>query len=422
MRVAFIVNQFPLLSETFILNQITGLINRGCDVDVYAHRIGNEPRVHPDVHAYNLLRSTYCVTWAGPNSLIPKLLLSARYFYDSFKRNPRVALKSTNALKFGRAAASPAWLYQTQLFLNNGPYDIVHCQFGPNGNLGLHLREAGAFSGKLVAQFRGYDISSYVHLRGRAVYDRLFRKADLILCVSESIRAKLLELGCQEQKIRVHHSGVDTRQFALAKRQPARDGKVKLLTIARLVEKKGVRYGIQAVADAAKTHPGIEYRIVGDGLLRGELQQLIEELGAGSRIQLLGWKRQDEVVRLFEESDILLAPSVTGGNGDEEGIPNVLMEALARRLPVLSTYHGGIPELIQDGKSGFLVPERDVTALAEKLRVLIDNQDLWPAMGEAGRNFVEEHFDIDKLNDRLLKIYKSLQNQAAVPRECIEPA
>ncbi len=109
-------------------------------------------------------------------------------------------------------------------------------------------------------------------LRGRAVYDRLFRKADLILCVSESIRAKLLELGCQEQKIRVHHSGVDTRQFALPKRQPAGDGKVKLLTIARLVEKKGVRYGIQAVADAAKTHPCIEYRIVGDGLLRGELQ------------------------------------------------------------------------------------------------------------------------------------------------------
>ena len=87
---------------------------------------------------------------------------------------------------------------------------------------------------------------------------------------------------------------------------------MKLLTIARLVEKKGVRYGIQAVADAAKTHPCVEYRIVGDGLLRGELQNLIEELGAGSRIQLLGWKRQDEIVRLFEESDILLAPSVTG--------------------------------------------------------------------------------------------------------------
>jgi colanic acid/amylovoran/stewartan biosynthesis glycosyltransferase WcaL/AmsK/CpsK len=420
-RVAFIVNQFPLLSETFILNQITGLIDRGCKVDIYAHKIGSELRVHPDVPGYNLLPSTYCLACVGPDSLIRKLSISARHFSASFKRNSRVALKSINAFRLGKVAASPTWLYRSQLFLNNGPYDIVHCQFGPNGNLGVQLREAGALSGSLVAQFRGYDISSYVQLRGRAIYDQLFRKADLILCVSESIRAKLLELGCPEQKICVHHSGVDTRQFALPKRQAARDSKVKVLTIARLVEKKGVRYGIQAVADAAKTHPCLEYRIVGDGQLRGELQQLIEQLGAGLRIQLLGWKRQDEVVRLFEESDILLAPSVTGGNGDEEGIPNVLMEALARGLPVLSTYHGGIPELIQDGKSGFLVPERDVKALAEKLEVLIDNRDLWPVMGEAGRRFVEEHFNIDKLNDRLLKIYKSLQNQAAVPWECIEP-
>jgi colanic acid/amylovoran biosynthesis glycosyltransferase len=413
MRVAFIVNQFPRLSETFILNQITGLINRACEVDVYAHRIGSEPIVHPDVHKYSLLRSTYCLTWAGPNSLTRKLLISARYFSASFRRNSRAALKSINAFKFGRAAASPAWLYQTRLFLNNGPYDIVHCQFGPNGNLGLRLKEAGVLSGRLVAQFRGYDISRYVQSNGRAVYDRLFRQADLILCVSESIRAKLLELGCQEQKIRVHHSGVDTRQFALPRRrQPAGDGKVKLLTIARLVEKKGVRYGIQAVAEAAKTHPCVEYRIVGDGLLRGELQNLIEELGAGSRIHLLGWKRQDEIVRLFEDSDILLAPSVTGRNGDEEGIPNVLMEALARGLPVLSTHHGGIPELIQDGKSGLLVPERDVKALAEKLRVLVDNRERWPAMGEAGRKFVEEHFDIDKLNDLLIATYRNLQNQA----------
>ena len=195
MRVAFIVNQFPLLSETFILNQITGLIDRGCDLDVFAHRVGEESTVHPDVHKYNLLRSTYCLTWAGPKSLIPKLLVGARYFFSSFRSNSKAALKSINALKFGKAAVSPSWLYQTQLFLNNGPYDIVHCQFGPNGNLGLRLRESGALSGRLVVQFRGYDISSYVQVRGRTVYDQLFRKADLILCVSESIRAKLLELG-----------------------------------------------------------------------------------------------------------------------------------------------------------------------------------------------------------------------------------
>jgi colanic acid/amylovoran biosynthesis glycosyltransferase len=421
-RVAFIVNQFPLLSETFILNQITGLIDRGCEVDIYAHRIGSEPAVHPDVCKYNLLGRTYCLNLAKQNSVVGKLVAGARYFSAEFGRNPRVALKSMNAFKFGRAVTSLTQLYQTHLFLSREPYDVVHCQFGPNGNLGLQLREAGAIGGKLVAHFRGYDISAYVRRRGRGVYQNLFRNADLILCVSESIKTKLHELGCDKRKILVHHSGIDTKQFGFLSPRPKSGDLVRLLTIARLVEKKGVRYGIEAVAEVLRTHPNIEYRIVGDGPLRSELLGLIERLDCGSRIQLLGWKRQDEIVGMFENSDILLAPSVAGGNGDEEGIPNVLMEALARGLPVLSTYHGGIPELVQDGKSGFLVPERDVKALAEKLRVLIDNRDLWPAMGEAGRRFVEEHFNIDKLNDRLLRIYESLQNQAAVPWECIEPA
>ena len=104
----------------------------------------------------------------------------------------------------------------------------------------------------------------------------------------------------------------------------------------------------------------------------------------------------------------MIAPSVTSAEGNQEGIPMVLMEALATGLPVIASSHSAIPELVQDGKSGFLVPERDVDSLAEKIKYLIEHPETWPEMGSTGRKFVEKNYDIEKLNDRLEKIYIKL--------------
>lgn len=111
---------------------------------------------------------------------------------------------------------------------------------------------------------------------------------------------------------------------------------------------------------------------------------------------------------MIKDSDLFLAPSVTSQDGDTEGIPVAIMEAMARGLPVLSTRHAGIPELVEDGKSGFLVPERDPDALAKKLAYLVQHQDLLPKMGRAGRNFIERHHDIEKLNDQMVQMFHQL--------------
>jgi colanic acid/amylovoran biosynthesis glycosyltransferase len=169
-----------------------------------------------------------------------------------------------------------------------------------------------------------------------------------------------------------------------------------------------VQYGIQAVAKVLKKYPNIEYKIVGDGRLKKTLHGLIADLKVCDNVKLLGWQRQEEVVELLREADILLAPSVTSQSGDSEGIPGAIVEALACGLPVLSTRHSGIPEVIQDGESGLLVPERDTDALTAKLEYLIEHSELWPEMGRKGRAYVEEHYDIDKLNDRLVEIYQRL--------------
>jgi colanic acid/amylovoran biosynthesis glycosyltransferase len=197
-------------------------------------------------------------------------------------------------------------------------------------------------------------------------------------------------------------------RFSFSTRKPKTDGKVQLLTVGRLVEKKGLEYAVQAVARALKKYPNLSYKIVGDGPLRDSLASSIKELGLERHINLVGWKKQEEVAVLLQEADLFLSPSVTSQDGDQEGIPATLIEAMARGLPVLSTYHSGIPELVEDGKSGFLVPERDVEALTTKLTYLLDHPECWPEMGYAGRKYVEAHYDLNKLNDRLVQLYQQL--------------
>jgi len=410
MKIAFFVNRFPVLSQTFILNQITGLLDRGHAVDIYAYRPGNEPSIHADVERYDLLKRTCYMTRyiSMPTNKTYRLIKGIGRIAVGLPKKPRVVLNSLNVLKFGKRVASLRVLYQIAPFLDRGRYDIIHCHFGPLGNLAIMLKAVGALQGKLVTTFRGYDISSYLTANGQHIYDELFKSGDLFLCVSAQIKNTLRKLGCDEQKINVHRSGVHLSKFHFQLRKPKTNEKIRLLTVGRLVEKKGIQYGVQAVAKFLKNYPNIEYRIVGDGPLKDTLQELIEELKVCGNIKLLGWQKREQIIELLQEADIFLAPSVTSQNGDREGIPGTIIEALACGLPVLSTWHSGIPEVVQDGESGFLVPERDTDILAEKLQYLIENTDLWAEMGRKGRRYVEEHYDIDKLNDRLVEIYQQL--------------
>ena len=201
-------------------------------------------------------------------------------------------------------------------------------------------------------------------------------------------------------------------KFNFNTRQPIIERKVQLLTIARLVEKKGVQYSIKAVANILKKFPNIEieYKIIGDGPLRKDLENLISELGIADHVKLLGWKPQEEIIKVLAEADVFMAPSVTSLDGDQEGIPVVLMEALAQGLPVISTYHSGIPELVQDKKTGFLAKERDVDSIVEKLEYLLLNKASWPQIRKAGRTHVIENYEIQKLNDQLVALYHKLIN------------
>jgi colanic acid/amylovoran biosynthesis glycosyltransferase len=289
-------------------------------------------------------------------------------------------------------------------------YDIIHCQFGTQGFKGISFRSINAPGAKLITTFRGHDISRYVQEKGERVYSQLFNTGDFFLPNCEYFKRRLLELGCDEKRLVVHGSGIDCSKFAFTVRCPHPDDRVSIATTGRLVEKKGIEYGIRAVAKLAKVYPNIEYNIIGDGLLKKDLQQLIQKLNVCARVKLLGQKHQQELIDVLNNSHIFIAPNVAAKDGDRDGPVNVLKEAMAMGLPVVSTNHGAIPELVEDGISGFLVPERDADALAEKLGYLIEHPEIWLPMGRAGRDRVEKLYEMHKLNDELVEIYQQLLN------------
>ncbi|OQX53652.1 MAG: colanic acid biosynthesis glycosyltransferase WcaL, partial [Candidatus Cloacimonas sp. 4484_209] len=253
-------------------------------------------------------------------------------------------------------------------------YDIIHCHFGPIGLFGAFLKEIGIKS-RLVTTFHGYDMSSFIVSNGNNVYKNLFLNGDLFLPISDYWKRKLVRLGCDEKKIVVHRMGINLEKFEFSERGKQTGEPIKILTIGRLVEKKGHRYAIEAVSKIVKKHKNIEYIIAGDGPLRQGLESLVRKLEIEKYVKFLGVVNQDELLKLYQYVHIFILPSMTARNGDQEGIPVVLMEAQATGLPVISTFHSGIPEGVLDGKSGFLVPEKDVDALADRLEYLIEHPE-----------------------------------------------
>ena len=410
MKIAFIVWRFPVLSEAFILNQITGLIDRGHDVRIYP--VNGLPKnytgkVHPVVEEYKLMERTYFPPIV-PEKIFSRLIKGIRLLLENLTKGSLKILQFFIPGKYGKEVATLKSFYRTIPLLQDGAYDIIHCQFGTLAPIALAYRNANIIQGNLITTFRGIDISKYVQENGADVYRQLFREGEFFLANCEFFRDRAIKLGCDSTRIVVHGSGLDCSKFAFKPRYFPSDGKVKIATTGRLVKKKGIEYGIRAVAKLAKTYPHLEYNIIGDGELKVKFEQIIAELNISHIVKLLGWKQQKEIVEILDTCHIFMAPSVTASDGNQDAPVNTLKEAMAMGLPVIATRHGGIPELVQNGISGFLVPERDADAIATKLEFLIEHSELWETMGSAGRKQVEAKYDMNKLNDELVEIYERM--------------
>jgi colanic acid/amylovoran biosynthesis glycosyltransferase len=413
LRIAFFVHEFPALSETFVLNQITGLLDLGHDITIFAVRPRDEAVVHDDVERYGLReRTRYLNMPANVLRRIATGLVSAlRHGWE----RPGITLKSFNIRRYRRDATSLRLLFWASCLRNEKPFDIIHCHFGPIGQLAAKLRDVGTIAGRLVTVFHGVDVSAFV--RDQPNYYRfLFATGDLFQPISQAWSRKLVTLGCDPARIGVHHMGIETARYPFRARRHEPGPPLRVLTVGRMIEKKGIADGVAAVAELSRQGIAVSYAIVGDGPLRSELEELTEKLGISSYVEFLGWQEQADVARLMAENDVLLAPSMTGADGDQEGIPVTIMEAMAAGMLIVSTRHSGIPELVEDGRSGLLVPEHDVPALTAALQQLISSGGSWAAMSAAARDAVQEKFEIATLNKKLVRQYEALLENGQPPR------
>jgi len=411
MKIAFIVDVFPnLSSDTFILNQITGLLDRGCEVDIYAKTALNPSRLQPDVIKFNLLDRTCYYDVAMPGNMLRRVVKALSLIIRNFHKNPGAILKSLNVFRFGKEAFSLKLLYSIIPFLNKGPYEIIQCHFGPNGDLGVVLKVLGVFNAKVITMFHGYDIRLGLE-EGAQIYERLFREGDLFMSICDYNYRKLIGFGLDKEKIVYHPVGIDLDKFPFKWQAGGHtvEGPVKVLTVARLVKVKALDNGIRAIHKVLREHPdlNLEYNIIGDGYLAEELDRLIHDLDLDKVVHLLGPKNQDEVMEAMGKSHIFMLPSMA------EALPVALMEAQAVGLPAIATAVGSVNEVIVEGESGYCVPAMDVDAMAERISFLINLPQRWHVMGRTGRRHISEKFNIDKLNDRLVTLYGNLVNECS---------
>ena len=320
----------------------------------------------------------------------------------------RTLLRTLDPSRFWRRAWTLDQLRRTARLLPARPYDICYCAFGMDAPHALRLRRLGVLGGALVVAFRGADTTKYVARRGPRVYARTFREARLLLPVCEFLGRRLVALGAPPDRVVVHRTGIDLRRWPFRERPPRKDGRLRVVTVGRLVEKKGIEYVLRALPALVEQGVDVEYHVLGDGPGRERLAALARDLGLEARVRFRGRGGQEVIRGELDAADVLVAASVTAADGDEEGIPNVLKEAMASGLPVVGSRHAGIPELVEDQVSGLLVPERDAAALAGALHLLAREPERWAAMGRAGRARVEREYDIHRLNDRLAGLLENL--------------
>jgi colanic acid/amylovoran biosynthesis glycosyltransferase len=264
-----------------------------------------------------------------------------------------------------------------------------------------------------VVSCYGWDVSLFprrAHGLGLRYLRPVFDRMDVVLAMSEDMRQDLLALGCPEEKIRVHYYGSDTRRFRSPGRRYDRDGQLEVLCCGRLIEAKGQHLVLEALHRLEQRgRRDFRVTLVGEGPLRPVLEAMTARFGWQSRVHFAGHVpyASDELVRRFREADVFAHPSFTLA-GRKEGIPGTIVEAMASGLPVLSTWHAGIPAVVEHEQTGLLVAEDDVPALADALERLLTDASLRRRLGEAGARRASEELDLRAKTVELERIYDEL--------------
>lgn len=270
---------------------------------------------------------------------------------------------------------------------------LLHVYFG---HIGVHLLPLlENCPVPFVVSFHGADAQvDHEQPKHAAATRRVLELARLVLVRSESIAARLRELGCMAEKIRIHRTGIPLDAIPFRQRTAPADGAWRCVQACRMIEKKGITTTLRAFEDFVKVYPAATLTLAGDGPMLASVAQMIAKCGLTDRVKTPGFLTQPELAALMNEAHLFLHPSELGADGNQEGVPNSILEAMAAGVPPLATFHGGIPEAVEHGISGLLVAERDDAALAREMIALANSPERYAAMSAAAAARVAAQFDI----------------------------
>ncbi|MFD2542029.1 glycosyltransferase [Lacinutrix gracilariae] len=397
MHILFWVDKFPLLSETFIRDQIISVVAHNHKVTIHTknRKINtSELNALTGFEKYNLQDKVVPIDVLFPRKKWKRILRFSQIILQNiFSKNLKYYVKTLDVKSFNAEAKSLQLFFKTHFLLKN-KVEIIHAHFGPNGQDATVFKKIG-LPIKLFTTFHGYDIR-LAEKKGGEIYTDLFAFADGIFSISNYNTTSLLHFGAPKNKILPLSNGVDVSFF---KRETPliKTDKIKILTVARLVAEKDLSVAIHAVSKAIEKYPNIEYHIIGEGEARNTLQNKIDALGLSSQIKLLGAKNSTQVRDAMVSSHLFLLSSKA------EALPTVLLEAQAAGLVVLATNVGSVKDMV---KSGVVVQSENTAAFTTGLLSLLDKQSDWLASSALGSTYITENYSITKQANTLLEYYK----------------
>jgi len=333
-----------------------------------------------------------------------------RYPFDDVELIPRkghIANYQRFYLKYIRR--EPPVVYRGEFFeilkiFTRRKADVFHVYFG---HTGVHLLEFLEHTEMpSIVSFHGADVMMREHIKHYPErLRRLFEVVTLVLTRSQSLADRLAEIGCPREKIRLNRTGIPLCDFPFVQRLMPADGEWHIVQACRLIPKKGLLTALDAFARFRRCYPNARFTIAGDGPMRAELEEKREQLGLGGSVDFVGFLNAGQLNALYRKAHVFLHPSEMTQDANQEGVPNSMLEAMATGLPVIATWHGGIPEAVEHERHGFLVNERDPEGLACALLQIVESSELLQIMGQRASERVHQEFESSKAIENLEQCY-----------------
>ena len=358
------------------------------------------------LHIYRQIRS---LSRVSPIVIAQKREENERFPFDKITIVGKPAMHFARRFWFKQVRLAPWQISKGEVnalihVLDEARAQLLHIYFG---HIAVHLLPLIRAWGKpSVVSFHGADVMVDLEKPAyRRATKEMLDAVRLVLVRSESLGRALIGMGCRADKVRIQRTGIPVDELPFRARVWPSDGAWKFLQACRLIEKKGLRTSLLAFAKFAARYPQSSFTIAGDGPLQSELEAQAVELGLAGKVLFPGFISQEQLRELFYRSHIFLHPSEQGIDGNQEGVPNSMLEAMASGMPVFATEHGGIPEAVEHNKSGILVREGDHDSLALALLDAVSHPDQLTMIARNGADSVREKFEQTTQTRKLEEFY-----------------